>query len=43
MEQMGLLWSAALAHTDVTAFVPWEYAELSTVIKDLGFPWQGWH
>lgn len=38
---MGLLWSAALSDTDVAAFVSWERAELSTVIKDLRFPWQG--
>lgn len=39
---MGLLWSAALTDTDVIAFVSWEQrAELSIVIKDLGFPWQG--
>lgn len=41
MEQMGKLWSAALTETDVIAFVLWEHAELSIVIKDLGFPWQG--
>lgn len=41
IEQMGLLWSAALTDTDVIAFVSWERAELSIVIKDLGFPWQG--
>lgn len=38
---MGLLWSAPLADTDVAAFVPWERAEPSIIIKDLGFPWQG--
>lgn len=38
---MGLLWSAALTETDVIAFVSWERAKLSIVIKDLGFPWQG--
>lgn len=32
----------ALADTDVIAFVSWESAALSAVIKDLGFPWQGW-
>lgn len=41
IEQMGLLWSAPLADTDVAAFVPWERAEPSIIIKDLGFPWQG--